>query len=301
MQIQTPIAFRAILQEELAPVLTRHQKELLALVGITDFLACMTVVNRERAAGRLAFSPAKADEAARLMRALGISCRRSEFDMRTQRSLVGGTLHQGSLVPRDTCSGAEAVLHFSLDEEIAEQLDIVEINNQHALLGSLFGYPTCCTRKFTEVAGAELDKTARCVPGVGPFPKALNPIFRYLYGLNLLFHFPCSPDCEASLKMHHQRRQYLRSLSTVIDDYDTLAVGLALYGSQVGIALASEYRQVDEHTYLLQKVITRNPRAAERLRENGGGTRIRLRSQHTFRIGGVVVENDPQQFAALFV
>lgn len=282
-------------------MLSRHQKELLALVGITDFLACMTVVNRERAAGRLAFPPAKADEAVRLIRALGISCRRSEFNMRTQRSLIDGTLHQGSLVPRDSGAGTEAILHFSLDEEIAEQLDIVEINNQHTLIGKLFGYPACCTQKFTQIADAQLDKTARCVPGIGPFPKALNPIFRYLYGLNLLFHFPCSPDCEASLNMHHQRRQYLRSLSTVIDNYDTLAVGLALYGAQVGIALVSEYRQVDEHTYFVQKVVTRNPQTAERLRGNGDGTRIHLRSQHTFRMGEVVVEDDPQQFAALFI
>lgn len=300
VHIQVPIAFRAIIQEELAPNLNRHQRNLLNLVGITDFLACMTVANGERVAGRLSLQPDKADAVTESIRSLGIHCRRSDFDMWTQRKLVEGTVHQGSLVPRDTQDGAEAVLHFSVDKEIAEQLDAVEINNEHTLIGRLFGYPACCTQKFKEITSAELDKTAGCIPGTGPFPKVLNPIFRYLYGLNLLFHFPCTPECAVSLKLHQQRRQYLRGLSAYTDAYDTLAAGIAFYGPEVGIALVSKYRQIDENTYLAQEIVTRSKKSVERFSGNGNNSHIRLWSQHNFQIGNDVFDNQ-QQFAARFI
>lgn len=269
-------------------------------MGITDFLACMTVANRERVAGRLSLQPGKAGAVTESIQALGIYCRRSDFDMLTQRKLVEGTIHQGSLVPRDTQDGAEAVLHFSFDKEIAEQLDAVEINNEHMLIGRLFGYPACCTQKFVEIASSELDKTAGCIPGKGPFPKALNPIFRYLYGLNLLFHFPCSPECAASLKLHQQRRQYLRGLSSSADAYDTLAAGMAFYGPEVGIALVSKYQQIDENTYLAHELVTRSKKSVERFSGNGNSVQVRLWSQHTFQIGSDVFDT-PQQFAACFI
>lgn len=300
LHIQSPMAFRAILQEEIAPNLSPTQRTLLNLVGVTDFLACMTVANGERAAGRLLLQPDKAEAVAESIQALGVHCRRSEFDMWTRRKLVEGTLHQGSLVPRGTQDGADAVLHFSVDEEIAEQLDAVEINNEHALIGRLFGYPECCTQKFIEIRTAELDKTAGCIPGTGPFPKALNPIFRYLYGLNLLFHFPCTPECAPSLKIHQRRRQYLRGLAATADAYDTLAAGIAFYGPEVGIALVTKYWQVDENTYLALELVTRSKKSVERFSGSGGGTHVRLTSQHVFRIGDEVFDS-PQQFAARFI
>lgn len=300
LHVQAPIAFRAIIEEELAPGLSPHQRELLKLVGMTDYLAYITVANRERVAGRLTLQPDKADAVAELIQSLGVHCRRSEFDIWTRRKLVEGTVHQGSLVPRGTQDGAEAVLHLSVDKEIAERLDAVEINNEHALIGRLFGYPACCTRKFAEITSAELDKTAGGIPGTGPFPKALNPIFRYLYGLNLLFHFPCTPECKASMEIHQQRRQYLRGLSASTDAYDTLASGIAFYGPEVGIALVTKYRQLDEDTYLAQELVTRSKKSIERFSGNGDDLRIQLRSQHAFRIGDDDFDSR-HQFAARFI
>lgn len=294
------MAFRAILHEEIAPNLSPAQRTLLNLVGLTDFLACMTVANGERVAGRLLLQPDKAEAVAESIRALGVHCRRSDFDMWTRRKLVEGALHQGSLVPRDTQEGADAVLHISVDQEIAGQLDAVEINNEHELIGRLFGYPACCTQKFIEIRTAELDKTAGCIPGIGPFPKALNPIFRYLYGLNLLFHFPCTPECAPSLKIHQQRRQYLRGLSQSADAYDTLATGIAFYGPEVGIALVTRYWQVDESTYLAQELVTRSKKSVEKFSGNGSGTHVRLSSQHVFQIGDEVFDSR-HQFAARFI
>ena len=76
-------------------------------------------------------------------------------------------------------------------------------NSPHTFrLGRALGYPTCCCRAAANVGEQNLDRWAlalsqRCF--IGQF-KLIDPT-RYSQGRALISHIPCSPFCQASLRM----------------------------------------------------------------------------------------------------
>lgn len=69
------------------------------------------------------------------------------------------------------------------------------------LLGKIFGYPTCCSRKISKIGEENIDKYEKIVSMYkfkAPFDK-INPA-GYTKGYSLISHIPCCETCKSSLK-----------------------------------------------------------------------------------------------------
>lgn len=289
---------RAI-REELGARLPEQHRPLLHLLGVPDYLTCITVSLGERAAGRLLLPMKKLEPTTRLLAGLGLHVRRGWLDFMPKVSGVEGTDHDRAAVPRGTPGATHGMLYLAQSEDLTEGAEHVERQGQHELLAQLFGYPDCCARVFTQPSSpGHHDKTPDTFTHPGPFPRELNPCTPHLYGLHLLFHFPCSPRCEASRELLRQRLGHLRKYAPSCAEYERLGAGIALYGPRVGIALATRYHRVDEDTYELEEVVTRGERL-HALLPTGTPPRLRIHSVHDFELGTTRVE-DARGFIARF-
>lgn len=295
-----PVRLLRAVREELNRALPPEQKRLMELVGVSDFLACAAVIRRERVAGRLILRQHKVEEAVALMRSAGLYCHRAGFDCLTGDECVRHTEHKGRFVERGRHAGAKGVIYFGVSEEFAEGAELLEVEGEHAFVGELFGYPRCCTKFFTECEGVQQDKTAFTIPDRGPFPRGLNPVSPYLYGLHFLFHFPCSPRCAASLEILERNRAYLAGLSPSSLEFHGFGAGIALYGPQVGIALVTRYEQAAEDTYLAREVHARDGSLLATSLQGRGDVLIKIYTPHRFEVGGTLFE-DIYSFAARFI
>jgi hypothetical protein len=191
------------------------------------------------------------------------------------------------------------MIYMSQSEDLAEGAELAERLGRHDLLAQLFGYPDCCSRVFTQPSSQSHDKTPDTYTDTGPFPRAMNPCLHHLYGLHLLFHFPCSPWCEASRELLRQRMDYLRKYSPSFAEYERLGAGLTLYGPRVGIAMATRYHRLDDGSYVLEEIVTRSERSRQVLSSAGGPLRLRIHTAHDFELGDTRFE-DSRGFVARF-
>jgi hypothetical protein len=290
----SPALLRAV-REELRQNLPEAQRPLLELLGVYDFLTAITVAHGERAAGRMIQPFAKLEPAIELLRGLGLRVRRAGFDFMSTSSGIDGTDHQRAVVPRGAPGGTHGMVYLALTEEFVEGAEAVERAGQHGVLGQLFGYPECCTRIFLEPSGHHLDKTADSIPDVGPFPRDLNPCTPYLHGLNLLFHFPCSPTCQPSRELLAHRRGYLEGLAPSAVALRGLGAGLALYGPELGIAQVTRWRREGDEL-LVEEVLTRSEQScglfSRAAAASAGPVRLRVRSRRAVDIGAQRVEGE---------
>ncbi|MCI0626725.1 MAG: hypothetical protein L0387_34605 [Acidobacteria bacterium] len=297
--VNPPLSLLRATRGELAATLPSRERTVLDLLGVSDFLACITVAGGERAAGRMILPQEKVDRAVVLIRGLGICCRRSRFDVVLRAGPLTDTDHQASFVPRGNPGATRGMIYLGLTEEFVDGVEAAEMAREGSLLARLFGYPDCCSRFFIDYTGRQFDKTPASIPNTGPFPRDMNPLIPCLYGVSLLFHFPCSPRCEPSLCMLCRRRRYLARLAPSSRALGELGTGIALYGPEVGIALVTAYRHIDCDTYLMEEVTARSVTSRDVFSRMPAGTLIRLRSPHTFEIGGMGFDSQ-HSFAALF-
>jgi hypothetical protein len=281
---------------ELARYLPPAEAGVLEALGISGFVAYATVARGGRALGRLEQNREDLERAMGAIRTGGLECVRSRFDMLSGREAVGGTFHSGRLVPRDTEPEARAVLYFSHRREFALAADVVERAENDRLAGRLFGYPECCIDFFERTGGGQ-DKTPACVAGLGPFPRALNPVVGLLYGIRLLFHFPCSTSCAASAALVEERLRHLRQYAPSLEDFDRCGAGLLLYGPRLGIALATRYRPVGDDVFLLDEVVTRRAQSFDVFSTLPGAPIVRYLSPHRFEVGGLQCHDDQSVIA----
>lgn len=285
--------------EELGRSLEPNKGALLNLVGFSEFLCCLSVANRERAAGRISAPVGRAERTADLISSLGLHCHRSMFDLLPQQDMADGkhVNHHAVYVPRDSAEGAKAVLYFGIDAEFAKGAETAELSREPVLVGQLFGYPDCCSRFFLQNTGFDEDRTPQSVPDTGPFPSVLNPIVAELYEVRLLFHFACSPRCERSLTMVRNRLNYLARYAPSVSQIERLGDGIAVYGPSIGAALVTRYTRTEPDTYRIEEVSTWSDKA--RALFSGDGAQLRFRSAHDFQLGDVTF-NDDRHFAAFF-
>ncbi len=261
-----------------------RQAAIARLVGLSNYLAIATVVSGERAAGRLLIDKTVADRLVKSIRRMGVSCHRAKFYGVEKPDAVEGTHHRVSFVngqPKD----ALAVLYFGINSNFARAAEWAEFTGNHQVAGSLFGYPHCCIATFEQSTEDEADRLPTTITHIGPYPRGMNPLTFYVYGVpNLLFHFACSPHCQRSAALAKSRRIFLESLTGKPRLMTTLGAGIAVYGPELGIGLITGYRQIDASEYEILEVTTRQA-LTRMLFANCQRRRIRLYGAHRFRIG----------------
>jgi hypothetical protein len=286
--------------QELVASLGDNERELLNMIGVSEFLCCLSVLNRERVAGRTSVSQKQADQVMNLINSMGLHCHRSMFDLLPQSDLIGGNInHHCTYVLQGSQEGARAMLYFGIDAEFAKGAETAELTKQQQLVGRLFGYPECCIEFFNNNDGFNQDRTPNSIKDVGPFPSILNPITGELYGISLQFHFACSPRCAKSLEIIKTRLKNIIPYSPSIVELEKLGEGIGLYGPSIGTALITRFIQIEHDTYVAQETVTSSKKARHLVSSDGRATRSHLRSAHEFDVEGVAF-NDDSHFAAVF-
>ena len=286
------------LQRALLRDCNSNQSTLARLVGLSNYLAIVTVALGERAAGRLLVKKNIADKLVKTVRSMGVSCHRAKFHCIEKADAVDGTHHRGSFV-NDEPKGALAVVYFGMNAYFAKGAEWAEYTGNHHVAGNLFGYPDCCVAHFEQSNEDEADKLPSTIKHTGPYPREMNPLTFYVYGVpNLLFHFACSPECQRSAALAETRRVFIGSLTRKPRQMKALGAGIAIYGPELGIGLITRYQQVDASEYEIQEVTTRQ--AITRMLFAGREwQRIRMYGAHRFRIGKKIYSGN-LTFAAQF-
>jgi hypothetical protein len=290
-------AIFAELERSLEPLL----QELLVILGFNDFLACWSVYQGSRIAGRIFLPASQVTQVIAILEKLSLHCRRAGHDFLVESAIVDSrcTNHQGVFIPQNSQPTAQAVLYFGRDAEFVRGSEIAELHQKHQLVGQILGYPSCCTNFFLANESFNQDKTPLTITGKGVYPSILNPILAELYGLNLHFHFACSPCCVPSLHIARQHQQSLQPLAPSVAIIDQLGSGILLYGPKLGIGLITSYEVVAPDTYQLQEVITWSDKTASFLTSFASLPQLTLMAAHNFAINTQSFA-DPWHAAALF-
>jgi hypothetical protein len=101
------------------------------------------------------------------------------------------------------------LIYISKSEQLANLASYYELINNHEMLGLLLGYPSCCTNYFVNNFSEN-----------NPNPEIIskNPyldISKRNLDQAIISHFPCSSDCQESVKL---AQQYLRILKKVVPE-----------------------------------------------------------------------------------
>jgi hypothetical protein len=273
--------------------------QIVSLLGVHNYLVYVTVALQERAAGRIIIAADKLDRALQALSGGGVSCRRAEFDFLADAERLPGTQHEGHLVPAGSEDGTEAVVYLGISAAAVDGAARAEARSDDVLVGRLFGYPTCCTEAFVSRGGARADRTWWSVPSTGPHARELNPVAPHLFGLDPLFHFPCSVACEPSRRQWAHRVRFLESITPTAGYLPGMGAGVAFYGEAPDIALATSYRRVGRRTYELDEVVCRHPDRTPWNEWCGRPLTVELLDGHRFAVGGRKFGTE-EQVAAVF-
>jgi hypothetical protein len=266
--------------------------------GLAVYVAVATVARRQRAAGRIVLQPGREDSFAALVGAMGVRCHTGRARIVSLPDVVNGSGHAGLFVLDDR-PDASIIVYFALSDALASGAEAAELHGQHELVGSLFGYPRCCVASFIRQQVVGADHTAAGVPSLGPFPRIANPVVPYIYGaINTLFHFPCQVDCSQSLALRNARVAWLRDTQPEMSAYGQLGGGLALYGPELGIGLATDYERLSDDTFAVRCIYTRSKTTADLF---GAIPQVVLQLQgpHVVRLNQRLYSHS-SQFLALF-
>ena len=268
-------------------------------LGISGYLAVATVATRARPAGRLAVSPDQVPQFLEAAAELGLYCCIGRARLVSVPDAIPETRHAALFVADDR-PHAMSLVYFGVSADIAAGAEQVELYGDHRLLGQLFGYPDCCVEFFVNSETAGPDRLPATINSLGPFDRLMNPVSTYVYGVpNLLFHFPCSPGCRPSMMLSKQRSHFLSEIEPGVRAIENLGTGLALYGPEVGIGLATEYERRDTSTFRLHKIVSRSQTTHELFGMRAEAI-IRFDSPSVFEIDGRRFSRR-DQFGALFI
>ncbi len=124
----------------------------------------------------------------------------NNIDANRTYSDKGMRINKNSIIP------GKFFMYISKSIELAEQAKQQEEKNNHLELGRLLGYPKCCREFFEKNFPIESIKNndytlTTLKNSIGfKFPFYTNIAIRHL-DLTLLSHFPCSFNCEESIKI----------------------------------------------------------------------------------------------------
>lgn len=112
---------------------------------------------------------------------------------------------------------AEGFACVSAESNVARRvLELDRSTVSHEMeLGQALGYPLCCCNRVAQIGESQIDNYASQVSQwsfAGRYAR-INPA-GYAKGLALLSHLPCAVDCDRSLSIAEQARQFVRANST---------------------------------------------------------------------------------------
>ena len=109
-------------------------------------------------------------------------------------------------------SDGHFIFYISQSKEKAQKTKELEAQNKHKELGISLGYPECCSEffqnNFTEQEPDLTLKTLNNSQG-NKFPFYTNIAARHL-DISLLFHFPCSFNCEESVNLAKKHLEIIK-------------------------------------------------------------------------------------------
>jgi hypothetical protein len=274
------------------------ERLILSELGLSAYLAIATVATRARAAGRLEIQPDRLHAVVDAATALGVHCRIGRVRLQEVNDSIPETRHAALFVTDDR-PGSMHLVYFGVSDLLAAGAEQAELLDDHRLLAQLFGYPHCCAEFYANSTTTGPDRVPASINALGPFDRLLNPVSRYVFGSpSLLFHFACSPACEPSISLSRQRMLFLSEIEPGFRIIENLGSGLALYGPEVGIALATEFEQEPTSAFRLHKIVTRSE-ATQKLFGTRTEAVIRFDTPSAFEIDGRRFSR-PDQFGALF-
>ena len=139
-------------------------------------------------------------------------------------------------------------MYISKSKELAEKAKQLEAKNKHSELGILLGYPKCCSEFFENNFPIESKKkndytlaTLRNSNGFS-FPFYTNIAIRHM-DLTLLSHFPCSFNCEHSIRIAKNNlniiKKYSKKYFNIMDD---MLKGAVIYTEDKGVFLLKDIK-----------------------------------------------------------
>jgi len=108
--------------------------------------------------------------------------------------------------------GKYNICYISKHESLVKRAKYADFMDDHEALGSLLGYPKCCTDFFANNFEEEIKKDNEYVFDTLKNSKQLNAMLNIVpryFDSSFLSHFPCSFHCEASIRLANN---YLETL-----------------------------------------------------------------------------------------
>jgi hypothetical protein len=147
--------------------------------------------------------------------ALGLAAAKPAARTRRPSTTVGLKKLSRAAVASGFVTAADACfVVLARTPELAQHILAVDASPfpHEEVLGTLLGYPACCARAIAAKGEQSITETLAARTAHPPYPRQLD-VSRYLDGISLLSHIPCSPDCTASL---HQAEQALAVAGTCV-------------------------------------------------------------------------------------
>ncbi|MBI5398552.1 hypothetical protein HZB03_03745 [Candidatus Woesearchaeota archaeon] len=131
------------------------------------------------------------------------------------------------------------LVYISKNHSLAQEARIAETHFDHQRLGTLLGYPQCCTRFFadslSEAQQLHHDHTLIAARGSSTFNPLLNISLQF-FDWRIIGHYPCHFNCAASTE---QAQQMLRAIGKYNDELSEAIVNhlraLVLYDDETGV------------------------------------------------------------------
>ncbi|MBD3249133.1 DUF483 domain-containing protein [Candidatus Woesearchaeota archaeon] len=136
----------------------------------------------------------------------------------------GAYSNKGIKVDADDPREGMVFAYISKGKEKAKKANFHEANNNHINLGKALGYPECCCRFFKkhepERSRLDSDYTVCTAENSGgsEFPFYTNILKRSM-DITLLNHFPCSFNCENSIKLAKNHLDIIKKHDPEMADY----------------------------------------------------------------------------------
>ncbi len=144
-------------------------------------------------------------------------------------------------------------VYISKSKEKAEQAKKAEAESNHKELGKLLGYPDCCINFFEKNFPIESKKKNDYVLASLKnskgfiFPFYNNVAIRHL-DLSLLSHFPCSLNCEESIKIAKNNLKIIEKHSKDISRiFEGMLRSAVLYTEDEGIFVLREFKLENDY------------------------------------------------------
>jgi hypothetical protein len=212
------------------------------LLGINETLQLLYLLSGIKPGARMIIDERAYDVLHDSLLRLGIFTSRSDFYILAKSIRGAQYTYRRSSAPKGR--KRDILIYVAPDIKYCASLKRSEAEADDYRLGKLLGYPACCLKHFSTTEhlkpGDDIMNSIRH-PSFSFYPF-LNNVSLWLFGIKILCHFPCRPDCASSLGLG---KQYRRILKYIDKDYFHLLEGelksLIICSRNGGIIYSTNY------------------------------------------------------------